>query len=127
MKQIASLSLASALLLGCADRDLATSLEAGETGSPFEEGALFSGCLVASDCAESWCLHPADESGFCTHPCSTAADCSVDISASADAICVAVEADLACGLDCSGGKECPSGMRCEQIEDANGDARSICF
>lgn len=125
-------TLASALLvvplfaLACADRDT-IGLDDDETGGPLP-GEAFSDCIDKGDCDDDWCLHPANETGFCTYACTSTGIDSCDPIPGGTAIptCLPVDTDEVCALDCGGNKSCPSDMRCEQIQ-ANGEARSICF
>ena len=79
------------------------------------------------ECLDEWCLHPADEPGFCTYACDGGlASCAPIAGGTATPTCLPVGSDEVCALDCGSGKSCPSSMRCEQIE-AGGQARSICF
>jgi hypothetical protein len=116
------------LLLGlaCADRTYVSPDDDAETGGP-APGEPFSGCMDKGDCFDEWCLHPADEPGFCTYACNGSVDsCEPVVGGTATSTCLPVEGDEVCALDCGGNKSCPYGMRCEQIE-ANEQARSICF
>lgn len=122
---VANLVGACWLFIGCAEPGDITLDPTIDTESPFEQGATYAGCNEASDCESAWCLRPADEPGFCTQPCSAPEQCEQP-GGQAVASCVAVEADAACALDCGGGKACPAGMRCEQVE-AEGEPRSLCF
>jgi hypothetical protein len=112
------------LLLACVDRT-SISAEDEETGGP-APGEPFSGCMDMDECFDEWCLHPAGEAGFCTYACNSVDNCSPPLGGTATLTCLPVEGDQVCALDCGGNKDCPSDMRCEQIE-ANGEARSICF
>lgn len=113
------------LLLACADRTVGDGEtdESDETQGP-EPGELYGGCMVVEDCFDEWCVHPANELGFCTSPCS--GGCVAELGGTATQTCLLVEFDEVCALDCAGNKTCPAGMRCEQI-DAGGEPRSICF
>lgn len=108
---------------GCADRSVGSGDTGGETQGP-EPGELYGGCVDADECFDEWCVHPAGEPGFCTYPCSES--CMADLGGTATTTCLPVEDQDVCALDCSDGKSCPAGMRCEQI-DADGQPRSICF
>ena len=119
-------ALGLSFALGCADRDLVPADEEQDTDSPFSPGVLFAGCNEASDCLDGWCMHPQGEPGFCTHECQSASDCDPDATSEAPPVCLAVSDDFACALDCEDAS-CPAGMRCEQIEDAEGVPRSLCF
>lgn len=110
------------LLIACADRAVGGD-ESGETQGP-EPGELYGGCMDVDDCFDEWCVHPANELGFCTYPCSQG--CAAELGGTATQTCLSVEDEEVCALDCSGAKTCPAGMRCEQI-DAGGEPRSICF
>ncbi|WP_146158119.1 hypothetical protein [Enhygromyxa salina] len=105
---------------GCADRGIVDN-EEGETGGP-EPGELYGECMDASDCFDEWCVHPANEPGFCTYPCEQG--CATELGE--PTTCLTVEGEGVCALECSASGTCPTGMRCEQIESA-GQARSICF
>lgn len=117
--------LAAALLSACADRSVATEV-GGETGSAPAPGEPLAACVDESDCFDDWCVHPADEPGFCTFACADASSCPDGASGTATSVCLAVANDEVCALDCGANRSCPTGMRCEQIE-SEGGARSICF
>ena len=57
--------------------------------------------------------------------CASVDDCEFPDVGEALPTCLAVGSEAACALDCDDGRECPSGMRCEQV-DAGGE-RWICF
>jgi hypothetical protein len=116
--------------LACADRVVGVDETGGETGepeqqNPFEPGSSYSDCVDWVECDSNWCLRPADEPGFCTEACLDVEDCDGSAVSTAVPTCLPVEGDHACALDCGGGRTCPPGMRCEQV-DADGP-RSICF
>ena len=111
-------------LLACGDRTTISAED--ETGGP-APGEPFSECIDKGDCFDEWCLHPAGETGFCTFACNGGVDsCDPAPGGTATLTCLPVEGEEVCALDCGGNKDCPSGMRCEQIE-ANDQPRSICF
>jgi hypothetical protein len=117
------------IALACADRSIdggdETDGETGEPQNPFDPGSSYSDCQDWVECDSNWCLRPLDEPGFCTQECLDVEDCAESAVGTAEPTCLPVEGDHACALDCGGGRTCPSGMRCEQVE-ANGP-RSICF
>jgi hypothetical protein len=118
------------IALACADRSIGLDDEIGdETGeqpqNPFDPGGPYSECLDWVECDSNWCLSPLDEPGFCTEACHDVEDCDASVAGTAEPTCLPVEGDHACALDCGGGRTCPPGMRCEQV-DAEGP-RSICF
>jgi hypothetical protein len=123
VRQFASTILALTLL-ACGDRTTISAED--ETGGP-PAGEQYSGCFDDDDCFDKWCLHPAGETGFCTFACNGGTtNCEPPYGGTATLTCLPVEGEEVCALDCGNGKDCPSGMRCEQIE-ASGDPRSICF
>jgi hypothetical protein len=114
--------------LACADRavgDDELGDETGEQQNPFEPGMPYSDCVDGFECVSNWCLSPMDEPGFCTVACMDVDDCEGSPVGTAEPTCLPVGGDNACALDCGGGRTCPPGMRCEQVE-AEGP-RSICF
>jgi hypothetical protein len=113
-------------LVACADRSIGGEDETDETDETQgpEPGELYGGCMDVQDCFDEWCVHPVDEPGFCTYPCSQ--NCAAQLDGTATETCIPVDDEEVCALDCAGNKTCPSGMRCEQIE-AGGQARAICF
>ncbi|NVB38360.1 hypothetical protein G6O69_11010 [Pseudenhygromyxa sp. WMMC2535] len=114
---------------GCADRDtISLDDEVGEDEDPFEPGESYASCNAAGECFNDWCLRPLDEPGFCTQACdpATPETCPDPGVGTATPVCVVVGQDAACALDCGGERDCPEGMRCEQV-DVEGSARSICF
>ena len=129
-RRIAAPVLALVLVLvalACAERPLGDA--GGETGAEDAgpvAGELYGECLEVADCFDEWCVHPAGEPGFCTYPCVEGCMSSEALGGTATETCLPVAGEEVCALDCAGGKSCPPGMRCEQIE-AGGEARSICF
>lgn len=114
------------LLGACADRPVDIDDEADtDEPSPFEPGEQYADCVEGFECLHEWCLSPVDEPGFCTITCASVDDCEFPAVGTAEPTCLPVGADAACALDCDAGRECPSGMRCEQV-DAGGE-RWICF
>jgi hypothetical protein len=115
--------------LACADRAIGggddTGDETGEPQNPFDPGSSYSDCIDWVECDSNWCLRPLDEPGFCTAECHDVDDCAESAAGTAEPTCLPVDGDNACALDCGGGRTCPQGMRCEQV-DADGP-RSICF
>ena len=114
--------------LGCNER--ATAPQEGER--PTDPGEQYSECTESADCAPlPFCVHPPDESGFCSEACAPAGDaesCPDSPGGSATTRCVDIgnpSANL-CALDCNGSKTCPGGMRCQEVLTAEG-ARSLCF
>lgn len=112
--------------LACADRPVDIDDEADtDEPSPFEPGEQYADCVEGFECVNEWCLSPVDEPGFCTITCASVDDCEFPDVGEALPTCLAVGGESACALDCDDGRECPSGMRCEQV-DAGGE-RWICF
>lgn len=115
--------------LACADRavgdDEVGEEEEEEQESPFQPGDPYSDCTDEFECIDNWCLSPVDEPGFCTVMCMDVDDCELSPVGTAEPTCLPIGGDAACALDCGGGRTCPPGMRCEDV-DANGP-RSICF
>jgi hypothetical protein len=58
--------------------------------------------------------HPDPDWGVCSRPCETVCDCwAPHPEGAAEPACSRVlSADTQCVLDCKGGKDCPTGMRC---------------
>jgi hypothetical protein len=114
--------------LGCNEK--ASAPADGER--PSEPGMQYSECTESADCGDlPFCVHPPDESGFCSEACAPAGDpesCPDSPGGSATTRCVDIgdpSANL-CALDCNGNKSCPGGMRCQEVMTAEG-ARSLCF
>lgn len=122
------LSLAVVCQLGCNDR--ATPGELGQR--PDEPGLMYSECESPDDCETLlYCIHPPNESGFCSERCSPIDDpegCEPPPGGSANRFCAEIGQPSAnlCALDCAGGKTCPGGMLCQRVE-TNAGERSICF
>lgn len=121
------LALLATLALACADRPVELTDDEADTEepSPFEPGEQYADCVDGFECFNEWCLSPAGEPGFCTITCTSADDCEFPAVGTAEPTCLPVGGESACALDCGGERECPAGMRCEQV-DAGGE-RSICF
>jgi hypothetical protein len=133
-----SIVVAIAFVLGCGPNvvdDVADTSEGGGEGAgerPSEAGAMYSACTMVSMCTPlEFCVFPPGEAGYCSAACNGAdpSGCAPAPGNGADLSCLDIgepQGRLVCALDCSHGA-CPSGMRCEAIEDPSGTARSICF
>ncbi len=61
-------------------------------------------------------------------PCETANDCSASLAASSANICIDHGPDGSfCGGDCSGGRACPAGFECRDVESGTGALVKQCF
>jgi hypothetical protein len=130
-------AISVAFSLGCGPNvvdDVAESSEGGEgVGErPSQAGAMYSACSTVSMCAPlEFCVFPSREGGYCSAACNgnDSSGCAPPPGNGADLSCLDIGEPmgrLVCALDCSHGA-CPTGMRCEGIEDPSGSARNICF
>jgi hypothetical protein len=120
--------------IGCTDRSIAEAgdpedeLDPGE--QPVAPGAMYSPCTVSPECPDGLCVFPSGEAGFCSAPCAAPTDAGRCAPPPGDQSTTCFDIGLAdgswvCALDCED-IGCPTGMRCEQVEAADG-ARAICF
>jgi hypothetical protein len=133
--------LCGVLALACANRPLVP--EDGETGQdesddppgerPGESDGMYAACGASAECEPlDFCVFPADEQGYCTDLCLAPDDpsnCDPSPGGGAAESCLDIGIPggaRVCALDCSGGKSCPGGMRCEGIETDDGERR-VCF
>jgi len=99
---------------------------------PQEAGAVYSPCGAPGACAPlPYCVFPDGEAGFCTQECTAPGDpsgCPDDPGDLGRAFCLDIGLPEArvCAIDCSDGLPCPEGMRCEEVETADGPQRA-CF
>jgi hypothetical protein len=148
----ARLLLAFGLSLGaCTDRDLSGTDLGDDDGEsedapeaeipddydpgdrPGEPGSMYSVCADSSVCTPlEFCVFPAGEAGFCSDACAGTDDASVcDVAPDGEprAFCFDIglpDGRRVCAIDCEGGRDCPRGMRCEEVESA-GEATRVCF
>lgn len=137
-------ALAVAMLLftmACTERDMlggADEVEARDDADdpgdqPEGEGVMFASCTDLSQCDPlEFCVFPSGEAGFCSDACAGVDDnapCDVLPDGMSEATCLDIgvpDGRRVCAIDCEGGRECPRGMRCEEVE-LGGEARRICF
>lgn len=106
----------------------------GDPGErPITPGAMYSACAAVEECGTlPLCVFPTREGGYCSASCVGTDDpsgCEPAPGAGAEVSCLDIglgNGETACALDCSHGV-CPTGMTCEAIQSAAGDARRICF
>jgi hypothetical protein len=100
---------------------------------PGGAGAMYSVCADSSVCTPlEFCVFPQGEAGFCSDACASGEDASVcDVAPDGEVRAFCLDIGLpdnrrVCAIDCEGGRPCPRGMRCEEVDSA-GSARSVCF
>jgi hypothetical protein len=86
------------------------------------ENGVYAACESAFDCVGAvYCISVMPNVGFCSKNCSDpTVDCPDSPGGTATSACVAAMPNgtpaTVCALDCSGGKTCPGGMECAQLD-----------
>lgn len=99
---------------------------AGSSGGVDEQPAngVFAACESSIDCVGAqYCVSVMPNVGFCSKNCEDpTVDCPASPGGTATTACVAAmpigAPAMVCALDCSGGKTCPGGMECAQLDAA---------